>query len=86
MTRVVTEKNKVVVEGIAKVKKHVKATEDKKGGIIEFEKPIDASNVMIICPHCNKVTRVGHNGLKGKDKKRTCKKCDKVLLTEIPKK
>ena len=79
-------KEQVVVEGVNKVKKHIKATEKQKGGIIEFEKPINVSNVMIICPHCNKITRVGYNNLHGKDKKRICKKCTKVLLTESPKK
>jgi len=81
--RVDSDKNKVVAEGVFKVKKHVKATEDKKGGIIEFEKPISSSNVMVVCPHCTKATKVKYNELKGKDKKRLCKKCGDVLDNKV---
>lgn len=70
---------KITVEGINIVKKAVKASENQKGGFIELEKPISCSNVMLICPNCNKTTRVEHNDLKGKDKKRACKKCKKVI-------
>ncbi len=52
--------NKVVVEGINIVKKHVKPNGIDNGGIIEKEAPIDASNVMIIDPKTKKGTRIGH--------------------------
>lgn len=54
-----------------------------KGGLIKKERAIDASNVMIICPTCNKVTRVAHKIEKNeKDKNvnvRLCKKCGASL-------
>ena len=51
--------NKVVVEGVNKVKKHQKPTQqNQQGGIIEVEAPIDASNVMLLDPKTNKPTRV----------------------------
>ena len=66
---------KVIVEGVAMVKKHQKPTQmGQQGGIIEREAAIDVSNVMLVCPKCGKATRVGHTGT-GKDKKRVCKKC-----------
>ncbi len=50
------------------------------GGIIEKEAPIDASNVMLVCPKCGKATRVGHKYLDGEAKPsrrkvRVCKEC-----------
>ena len=66
---------KVIVEGVAMVKKHQKPTQvGQQGGILEREAKIDVSNVMLICPACGKPTRVGHTGT-GKEKMRVCKKC-----------
>ena len=67
---------KVIVEGVAMVKKHQKPTQmNQQGGIIELAAPIDVSNVMLVCPKCGKATRVGHaTGDDGK-KYRVCKKC-----------
>ncbi len=51
--------NKVLVEGVNKVKKHQKPTQaNQAGGIVEVEAPIDASNVMLLDPKTNKPTRV----------------------------
>lgn len=75
---------KVVVEGVNMVTKHQKARNAMQpGGIIHKEAPIDASNVMLVCPKCGKATRVGHRievvtGKDGKQKNkniRVCKKC-----------
>ena len=75
---------KVVVEGVAMMTKHQKArAQGQPGGIIHKEAPIDASNVMLICPKCGKATRVSHkvsyvekdNGAKQKKMIRVCKKC-----------
>ena len=66
---------KVIVEGVAMVKRHQRPTQaNQQGGILEREAAIDVSNVMLICPKCSKPTRVGHTGT-GTDKKRVCKKC-----------
>jgi len=68
---------KLVVSKINYVKKHKKQTGNQKdpGGIIQVEAPINRSKVMLICPSCEKGTRVGFS-LKGESKKRTCKKCN----------
>ena len=67
---------KVVVEGVAIVKKAQRPTPaNQQGGIIEQEAAIDVSNVMLVCPTCGKPTRVGHaKDTEGK-KVRVCKKC-----------
>jgi large subunit ribosomal protein L24 len=61
--RVLLKKNRIVVSGINMVKKHQKAQQAGRtqtpGGIIEFEAPIDVSNVMLVCPHTGELTRIG---------------------------
>ena len=75
--RTYPEEGKVLVEGVAIVKKATRPTPaNQQGGIIEQEAAIDASNVMLICPSCGKPTRVGHaKDAEGK-KVRVCKKCN----------
>ena len=66
---------KVVVRGVAVVKKAQRPTEaNQQGGIVEKEAAIDVSNVALVCPTCGKATRVGHAEEDGK-KVRVCKKC-----------
>jgi large subunit ribosomal protein L24 len=72
-------KSKIVVEGINIVTKHQRpipaGRQQTQGGIIELEAPIDASNVMLVCPSCQERTRVGYTVSEGGQKMRTCKKC-----------
>ena len=77
---VLGKEGKVVVEKVNVAKKHKKQTGNQKdpGGIIELESPIDISNIMAICPSCNKSIRVGYKIVEGK-KVRICKKCKSVL-------
>ncbi len=58
VTRILSERNAVVVEGVNLVKRHVKATAQRAGGILEVEAPIDASKVMPVDPETGKPTRV----------------------------
>ena len=58
--KVLRSENKVVVEGVHVVKKHQKPTGQETGGILDVERPIAASNVMIVDPKTKKRTRVGH--------------------------
>ena len=68
--------NRVLVENVNVVTKHQKQrSQEEKGGIIKKSAPIDASNVMVICPSCGKATRVGHKLVDGK-KVRVCKHAD----------
>ena len=56
--RVLAERNTVVIEGVHKVKRHVKSQPQRPGGIIEIEAPVHASNVMPADPQTGKPTRV----------------------------
>ena len=71
--------NKVVVDGVNIQKKHKKARSAQEVSSIE-NKPgaIDASNVMVVCPTCEKATRVAYK-VEGDKKVRVCKKCGAIL-------
>lgn len=71
--------NKVVVDGINVQKKHKKARSAQEVSSIQNQSgAIDASNVMVVCPVCNKATRVAYK-VEGDKKARICKKCGAVL-------
>ena len=68
---------KVLVEGFRIVKRHMKANPKRqvRSGIIEREAYIDISNVMVVCPACDRPTRVAHEaGAEGR-RARICKRC-----------
>ena len=73
------EEGKVIVEGVALVKKHQKARrQGEESGIITVEAAIDASNVMRVCPKCGKAARTGVKILEDGSKVRYCKKCEET--------
>jgi large subunit ribosomal protein L24 len=74
-------KNRVVVEHVGIIKRHTRPNPSKniKGGIIEKEGGIHASNVMIVCGSCGKHTRIGHNILPDGTKVRSCRHCKATL-------
>ena len=79
------KEDKVTVKGINVVVKHKKPrSAQDKGGIIKLEGKIPASNVMVVCPVCNKATRVKHNEVNGKNV-RICAKCGASLDKEFAK-
>lgn len=74
------KEGKVIVEGRNKVKKHVKPRKmGDPGGIVSAEGAMYVSKVMVICPHCNKPTRVGHKKFADGSKSRICKRCGETL-------
>ena len=74
------EKNRVLVERLNMIKKHMKPNKNQtQGGIIEKEGPIQRSNVMLVCSKCSKPTRINHNILENGKKIRVCKKCGEVI-------
>ncbi len=83
VTKVDVQNGRVLVEGANIATNYVKPRNaQEKGGIVKKEAPIDASNVMIICPECGKATKAGHRveNVDGKDVKiRFCKKCNASL-------
>lgn len=80
----VPKEDKLVVEGVNVVKRHVRARRrGQESGIIEREAPIPSCKVMLVCPRCGKRTRVGVKITQiedvGKEKLRVCKKCGEVI-------
>lgn len=74
------KEGKVIVEGLAMVKKHVKPrSQGQQGGIVKAESAMYASKVMPVCKKCQKPTRVGHQIDKDGKKARICKKCGATL-------
>lgn len=73
------EDNKVIVDGINMIKKHVKPNGQTAGSITEMEAPIDASNVMIQDPKTKKPTRVGYTTDKKGNKVRVAKKSNEII-------
>ena len=79
--RVVPDKNRVIVEGVNIIKRHTKANPQRgvKGGLVEREAPLHASNVQLVCPECGKPTRLGKKILGDGRKVRVCRKCEGVV-------
>jgi large subunit ribosomal protein L24 len=80
----------VLISGINIAKRHRKASmksggdrapKVQQGGIIDIPLPIDASNVMIVCPRCDRVTRVKHDTLGSGESVRVCGHCREQLET-----
>ncbi|MER3400512.1 MAG: 50S ribosomal protein L24 [Thermoflexus sp.] len=81
--RVLPKEGRVVVSGVNIVKKHQRPRptgRSQVGGIIAFEAPIHISNVMLICPKCNRPTRVGFTVEPSGRKVRQCKKCQATFI------
>lgn len=73
---VLPKENRILVEGVNIATKHKKARSAKDpGGIIKKEIPMSASNVMAVCPGCDKPTRIGFKIAGDGTKMRICKKC-----------
>ncbi len=73
------ERNRVTVEGINLYKKHVRPKrQGEKGEVVEVARPINSSNVSVVCPSCGKPTRIGRKREK-KNVIRICKKCDSAI-------
>ena len=73
--------NRVVVSGVNIIKKHQRRTGDVRTqfGIIEREAPVHVSNVALVCPHCDKIARVGYSVAPDGSKARVCKKCGEFI-------
>lgn len=85
VSAVYADSNKVLVENVNIVSKHQKPkSQQDKGGIFKRPAPIEASNVLVVCPVCGKATRVAHTEIDGK-KVRSCKKCGASLDKEFVK-
>lgn len=78
--RAIPSENKIVVEGVNRVYKHMKpSAQNRQGGRLSKEMPIDVSNVMLYCNHCNRGVRVGIRYTPAGQKQRVCKTCKNSL-------
>jgi large subunit ribosomal protein L24 len=79
--KVLPTKNRLLVEGVNIIKRHTRPNPQKniKGGIVEREAALDASNVQLVCPECGKMTRIGSRALSDGRKVRICRKCEGVV-------
>ena len=85
VSQVIPTTGKVVIENVNVVSRHKKPrSAQEKGGIMKKAAPIDASNVMVVCPACGKATRVAHKIIDG-EKARVCKKCGASLDKDMKK-
>ncbi len=78
--KVLSEKRRVVVEGVNLVKKHIrKRSESEPGGIKEIPASLNISNIALFCASCNRGVRFGVKVSSDKSKARICKKCQKPI-------
>ncbi len=74
------KEGKLIIEGVNMVSKHVKPRKmGQEGGIVKAEGAMYACKVQVVCPHCNKATRVGHKVAEDGSKQRVCKRCGETL-------
>lgn len=74
------KEGKLIIEGVNMVSKHVKPRQvGQEGGIVKAEGAMYACKVQVVCPHCNKATRVGHKFLEDGQKQRVCRRCGESL-------
>ncbi|MBK5288123.1 MAG: 50S ribosomal protein L24 [Acidimicrobiia bacterium] len=79
VTRVLVDRDRVIVDGVNVAKRHQRATQaTMQGGIIDKDMPVHVSNVAIVCTSCGKHTRIGYR-MDGDTKVRVCRKCGKDL-------
>jgi large subunit ribosomal protein L24 len=75
VVRVLPGDGRVMVEGVARAKKHSRPSKQRQqGGIIDIEQFVDISNVAVVCRSCGRPTRVGHQ-VEGDTKVRICRNC-----------
>lgn len=78
--RVFPQRERVIVEGVNFLKRHVrKKSETELGGIIQREGSVHASNLMLYCNRCNSPVRIGIKLLKDRSKVKFCKKCKETI-------
>jgi large subunit ribosomal protein L24 len=79
--RTLPREQKIVVQGVNILKRHTKAGRSAggnraiQGGIVDFEAPLDYSNVMLVCPSCSQPTRIRHTVLESGQKALVCVRC-----------
>jgi large subunit ribosomal protein L24 len=80
LVKIVTDKNRAIVEGVNFVKKHTKPSQkNPQGGIVEKEAPIHASNLRLVCPGCGESAGVSRKRDADGKARRICKSCGETV-------
>ncbi len=79
IVKVFPDKMRVLVSQVNIVSKHKKGTQTDPGGIQKYESPISYSKVMLMCPKCEKPSRVGLERLPSGDNVRICRRCEQQI-------
>jgi large subunit ribosomal protein L24 len=92
VVRTLPAEHKIVVKGVNILKRHQKAGQQRRGvsvaqgGVVDFEAPLDYSNVMLVCPQCGRPTRTKHTVLESGARVLVCRHCgepyERVRKTE----
>lgn len=79
--RIIPARERAIVERVNIVKRHTRPNPQQniKGGVVEREGSLHVSNLMVVCPECDKSTRVRHKILSDGRKVRTCAACEGVV-------
>jgi len=77
---IMPRRNGAIVEALNMMTHHERPSQrNPQGGSVQKEAPINASNLMVVCPKCGKPTRIGSRGLADGSKVRVCKKCSEII-------
>jgi large subunit ribosomal protein L24 len=80
VTRVLPEANRVVIDGVNIVKRHLRRQPGSlQAGIIDMPAPLNRSNVMLVCPNCHRPTREARTILADGSHVRVCKHCNEII-------
>ena len=78
--RINRKDGRLVIDGVNMTVRHIRPRPGvQQAGRIDLEAPLNASNVRVVCPHCNKAVRVGFSVLEDGKKVRVCKKCHEAI-------
>lgn len=78
--QIFSKRNKISVEGANLLFKNMRPKKQgEKGQRIQFPAPLAVNNVALVCPRCNKITRVSYKILESKKKVRACRKCKEII-------
>ena len=80
VVRMLPRERRIVVEGVNMITRHVgRRSGVRQTGLIQQEAPLALSNVKIVCPSCEKPSRIGSRFLEDGTKVRICKACNEIL-------
>jgi len=77
--KVIPKKQRVIIEKVNLIKRHKRASQTSKGGVVEREGSVHASNVLIYCKKCGSPVRIKEKFLDDGEKVRACIKCEEIL-------